>query len=166
MRGFNIPEFLRASFFMKVSAFALIFFALSYLARHYSDGYQQLIFFSSRQQNPVIAQTPPVALSPNANKTFGLASITPNQTLEMTNPPLPPPLLLTLTLQAVDKTGILDETRTMLEEFEVGEFDPELIKSLGNLSRQDGRGMTEMVKAAEKIRLSLRLRDLSCVRRV
>nr|DAD30295.1 TPA_asm: hypothetical protein HUJ06_027211 [Nelumbo nucifera] len=78
MKGFNIPEFLRASFFTKVSAFALISFAVIYLGRHYSDGYQQLIFFSSRQQNPVIAQTPSVALSPNANKTFGLASITPN----------------------------------------------------------------------------------------
>nr|DAD27657.1 TPA_asm: hypothetical protein HUJ06_029125 [Nelumbo nucifera] len=142
MKGFNIPEFLRALFFMKVSAFALISFALIYLGRHYSDGYPTAHLLQLPPAKPSYCSNPICSSFSQRQQNVHSCFYHINQTLETTNPPLLP----TLTLPpppppaAVDKTGILDETGTMSEEFEVGEFDPELIKSLGNLSRQDGRG--------------------------
>ncbi|XP_010269090.1 PREDICTED: probable methyltransferase PMT11 [Nelumbo nucifera] len=144
MKGINNPEILKTSFFIKLSAFALISFALFYFGRHYSDGYDQLFFYNSRQEDPVDVQSPSVAISPNAHKASNLDSLTPNQTLTTTNspppPPPPPPTLPPPPPQArVQRTGILDENGRMSEEFEVGEFDPELIESWGSLSRNEGK---------------------------
>ncbi|KAA8539493.1 hypothetical protein F0562_026185 [Nyssa sinensis] len=144
MTTFNNGDFFRSSTFIKVSAFVFVSLALFYLGKHWSDGYQQLIFFNSRQSPFTSSKTASVSISPNSNKTFDLSVLvnanqsqtvsdetlaavpTPSdpQALPPSPPPHPPPL--------VRRFGILDDNGTMADEFDIGEFDPDAAEYWGN----------------------------------
>uniref|UniRef100_A0A2N9FDR6 Methyltransferase n=1 Tax=Fagus sylvatica TaxID=28930 RepID=A0A2N9FDR6_FAGSY len=107
--------------------------------KHWSDGYQQLIFFTTRQN-------PTVTLSPNNDKSFNLADLidqnqtqsVPDKTLALaTTPisvPVPPPPSPPPPLQ---RFGIVNDNGTMSEEFEVGEFDDDLVEEWRNETKVD-----------------------------
>ncbi|KAK9282604.1 hypothetical protein L1049_010821 [Liquidambar formosana] len=149
-------EFLKTPLFIKISAFIFVSLTFFYLGKHWSDGYQQLIFFNTRQSSP----TPMVSISPNNNKTYDLSSIIPtntNETLKVSDPtiaslppsqadllppppppPPPPPLLFPPPPPpSVQRFGIVDENGTMAEDFEIGDFDPEFVENWGNGSENE-----------------------------
>ncbi|KAF7147016.1 hypothetical protein RHSIM_Rhsim03G0133700 [Rhododendron simsii] len=79
---FTNRDFFKSSTFIKIAAFLFISLAFFYFGKHWSsDGYQQLIFFNSRQ-NPLPSfqtqTTPTVSLSPNHNKSFDISSLITN----------------------------------------------------------------------------------------
>ncbi|OVA17791.1 Cytochrome c oxidase [Macleaya cordata] len=121
MKSFNHGDFLKSppSLFTKILAFALIAFAFFYLGEHWSDGYQQLVFFNTQQSD----KTHSIAISPNANK---VPSDPP--AMSPSRPPNPPPV-------TSERFGIIDENGFMSVEFEVGSFDPELIEKLRNVNQ-------------------------------
>ncbi|KAI4299527.1 hypothetical protein L6164_032979 [Bauhinia variegata] len=127
-------DLLRTSLIFKISAFFFVAVAFFYLGRHWSDGYQQLIFFTSNSQESV------VSLSPNYNKFFNVtALIDQNQTqaasdkaLAVPSVPPPAPTFPPPPVDSFKKFGILNENGTMSENFEVGEFDPELVDNWVN----------------------------------
>ncbi|KAG5552417.1 hypothetical protein RHGRI_010481 [Rhododendron griersonianum] len=135
---FTNGDFFKSSTFIKISAFLFISLAFFYFGKHWSDGYQQLIFFNSHQ-NPLTSSqtTPTVSLSPNHNKSFDISSLIANtttqtQTLASIPPPsdpkpLPPPPPL-----EVQRFGIVDENGTMTDNFEIGDFDPGVAEDWGN----------------------------------
>ncbi|KAM7499301.1 hypothetical protein LguiA_023715 [Lonicera macranthoides] len=118
------------STFVKISAIVFVSIAFFYLGRHWSDGYQQLTFFTS----PLTSQTPSVSLSPNHNNSFDLPSLInvtkPDQkvsdqtlasVLPLSNPPPP----------ALQRLGVLDENGVMTDEFEIGKIDPDAEENWG-----------------------------------
>lgn len=117
---------------VKVLAFTLLSIAFFYFGKHWSDGSQQLVFFNSRQDSSSFRNPTSqfVSISPNFNKSFDLSSMINDTTVSgkpsvevVLSPPPPPP--------AVQKMGVLDENGVMNDNFEVGEFDPEVIENWG-----------------------------------
>lgn len=132
MRIFNNGgEFLKTPLIIKIFAFTIVSIAFIYLGNHWSDGYQQLIFFNTRQ-----SIAPSIALSPNYNKIFDLESmIDHNETQSVSDqtltsippsssPPPPPP--------SVKRYGVVDVNGTMSDDFEIGEFDPDVVDNWGS----------------------------------
>ncbi|XP_075670566.1 putative methyltransferase PMT11 [Castanea sativa] len=130
MKALVNGEWLKTPVVLKISAFFVISITFFYLGKHWSDGYQQLIFFNTWRQNP--SSSAVVALSPNNDRSFNLSaligqndtqSIVTDKTLDQAQvpasiaisaqPPPPPPL---------QRFGIVNDNGTMSEEFEVGEF--------------------------------------------
>ncbi|KAL5733168.1 hypothetical protein ACOSP7_032509 [Xanthoceras sorbifolium] len=122
----------------KLSALIFVSFVFFYLGKHWSDGSQQLVFFTARSENNKNGDDA-VSLSPNLNKSFNISSlISQNQTetaplrsqdrevssspaLVPPPPPPPPP--------EVKKFGIVNENGTMSDEFEIGEYDPDMVET-------------------------------------
>ncbi|GLT43820.1 hypothetical protein SLA2020_177500 [Shorea laevis] len=147
MKPFGNADFLRSSTAIKIAAFVFLSVAFFYLGKHWSDGYQQLIFFS--RQAPSVETQAEVALSSNLNKQFNISTLindpqtrtetkpidngkaadksvrSPSQKLPSAMPPPPPPDL-------IKSYGVLDENGTMSDEFEIGEFDPDVVENWGN----------------------------------
>lgn len=102
----------------KVSALLFISFIFFYLGRHWSDGYRQLVFFSSSSTDN---QTGGVGISPNFNKSFDVSSLIGNETdssqLPLSPPPTPPPP------PEIKRFGIVNENGTMSDDFVIGEYD-------------------------------------------
>lgn len=133
MKLFNNGDLLyKWSTFVKISAIVFVSIAFFYLGKHWSDGYQQLTFFTS----PHTSQTPSVSLSPNHHKSFDLPSLinetkpdqkVSDQTLAsvppVSNAPPPPP--------ALQRLGVLDENGVMTDEFEIGKIDPDVVENWG-----------------------------------
>ncbi|KAK1409442.1 hypothetical protein QVD17_35968 [Tagetes erecta] len=124
MKGFSS---LKAPIFIKTFGFAFVAIAFFYLGKHWSDDtYQQLLFFTSNSKAPSFS----ISISPNFNKTFDLKSLI-NDTKEVetvadnTLPAIPP-------APAVLKLGVVDENGVMRDEFEVGEFDPDVVEKQSN----------------------------------
>ncbi|KAJ9673515.1 hypothetical protein PVL29_023216 [Vitis rotundifolia] len=123
-------NFIKTPAFIKITAFAIIVLSCFYLGKHYSDGYQQLSFFSTfhSPQNDSIIDVA-VGVSPNVGK-FS------DQNLNLTAPPSipgsPPKNSKNAPPPAVERIGIVDEDGAMSVEFEVGEFDPHSVEDLGN----------------------------------
>ncbi|XP_034675622.1 probable methyltransferase PMT10 [Vitis riparia] len=122
-------NFIKTPAFIKITAFAIIVLSCFYLGKHYSDGYQQLSFFStfhSPQTDSIIDVA--VGVSPNVGK-FS------DQNLNLTAPPSipgsPPKNSKNAQPPAVERIGIVDEDGAMSVEFEVGEFDPHSVEDLG-----------------------------------
>ncbi|KAI3865100.1 hypothetical protein MKW92_007722 [Papaver armeniacum] len=103
----------------KVVGLTLFAFSFFYLGQHWSDGNQQLVFFNNQQQSDK-SLTPSLAISPNVNKT--ISSEPPPS-----HPPKPPPVI-------AEKFGVIDENGVMAEDFEVGDFDPDLVDKFRNLN--------------------------------
>ncbi|KAL4576297.1 hypothetical protein LXL04_012389 [Taraxacum kok-saghyz] len=136
MKGFGS---LKSPILVKTAGFAFVALAFFYLGKHWSDDtYQQMIFFSSNS-NPN-AKTPSISISPNYNKSFDIKSLI-NDTKEVDtvvdqtlpaippepslSPPPPPP-------PAVQRLGVVDENGVMRDEFEVGEYDPDVVENRNN----------------------------------
>jgi hypothetical protein len=129
MKPLGNGEFLKTSAILKISAFFVLAATFFYLGKHWSDGYPQLIFFTTT------LQAPSVAISPNHDKPFNLSALVDqNQTLALAppppSPPPPPPPL--------QRFGIVDENGTMSDDFEVGEFDEGLVEDWRNETKMDG----------------------------
>lgn len=117
-----------APWLLKLAAVLAVSLSFFYLGKCWSDsgGYGQLLFFS--RSTPL----PSVALSPNSNLSpFNVSTVSDDP-----SPPDPP--------AAAEATkvrfGIVDENGTMREDFEVGEFDPDLAESLGGENGTVGDG--------------------------
>ncbi|KAB1217821.1 putative methyltransferase PMT11 [Morella rubra] len=137
MKPFGNVEFFKTPLILKISAFVVLAATFFYLGKHWSDGYQQLIFFSTARQ------TPSVSISPNHDKPFNLSALidenenltVPDKTLAPIyvpppSPPPPPP--------PVQRFGIVNENGTMSDEFEVGELDVDLVEDWRNETKTDG----------------------------
>uniref|UniRef100_A0A1D1XEP4 Methyltransferase n=1 Tax=Anthurium amnicola TaxID=1678845 RepID=A0A1D1XEP4_9ARAE len=131
-------ELIRNPLSVRLSALALACLAFFYLGKHWSDNYpQQLLFFRG---NTAAGYSPPespiVAVSPNANRTFDVSTLTPPVSEPSLSPPTrdlkpapPPP----------ERYGILDINGTMTDDFNVGDFDPDLVENWG----EGGENVTE-----------------------
>lgn len=149
MKLLNNGDPLRAPSLLTISTFVVVSFAFFYVGKHWSNGYQQLIFYTSRQ-TPMASGAPTIGISPNFNMTFDVSSmIAKNQTLDSTLPspapipspapappaPIPSPAPAPpahLAPGSIKTFGIVDENGTMAEEFEVGDYDPEFVENWGN----------------------------------
>ncbi|KAG6734898.1 hypothetical protein I3842_01G293100 [Carya illinoinensis] len=138
MKPFGGGEVFKTPLIIKISAFFVLAVTSFYLGEHWSDGYQQLIFFTTARR------APSVSISPNRDKPFNVSAlIHENQTqtvLEKTlntapfsvppsSHPPPPPL---------QRFGIVNENGTMSDEFEVGEFDEGLVEDWRNETEAEG----------------------------
>lgn len=148
MKGFDL---LKSSILVKSAGFVFVALAFFYFGKHWSDdSYQQVIFFNpSSNAN---AKAPVISVSPNKNKTFDIISLindtkdeeirddhtlapvsqsdlisqsSPPPSLSPPPPPPPPP-------PAVQRLGLVDENGVMSNDFEVGEFDPDVVESWNN----------------------------------
>ncbi|GKV23397.1 hypothetical protein SLEP1_g33132 [Rubroshorea leprosula] len=121
--------------------------AFFYLGKYWSDGNQQLVFFT--RQVPAVGTPAEVVLSPNLDKKFNISALI-NETQTQTETksvdygkaveksalsPSPSPVLPSASLlppRPYQINGIVDENGTMSDEFEVGKFDPEFVENWGN----------------------------------
>ncbi|BFG22727.1 hypothetical protein CerSpe_090010 [Prunus speciosa] len=123
----NNGDWLRIPLILKVFGFAMVSITFFYLGKHWSDGSQQLLFFTTTRRAPST-----VSLSPNQNKPFNLSSLIPQAqppppSPPRPSPPPPPPP------DVIQRFGIVDENGTMSDEFEVGDFDPdEVVENWGS----------------------------------
>lgn len=127
---------LKSSTLVKFTAYVFIFILFFYLGMQWSqsDGYSQLVFFSSTQ-NP---SSRSVSLSPNINATFNLSSVS--------NDPPPPPQNIPSSFPtpsggavssssssyvppqpALQRLGVLDDNGIMTDDFQIGDIDPDVI---------------------------------------
>lgn len=133
MKLFGGGEVFKTPLIIKISAFFVLAITSFYLGEHWSDGYQQLIFFNTAHR------APSVSISPNRDKPFNVSALVhdnqtqpvPDKTLNLapfsvppaSSPPPPPPL---------QRFGIVNENGTMSDEFEVGQFDEGLVEDWRN----------------------------------
>lgn len=158
-------DFLKSTHALKIAIFFFISITFFYLGKHWSDGYQQLIFFtqdSDPDPNPNPNQA--VSISPNYNKSFDISSLIDHNSTEPVRekaltkqqpPPPPPP-----TEDSVAKFGIVNENGTMSEEFEVGEFDPGMVDDWVNETQAEKEG-SESVQSFAIKKFGLCSRDMS-----
>ncbi|KAH9702259.1 putative methyltransferase PMT11 [Citrus sinensis] len=121
----------------KLSALLFVSFTFFYLGKRWSDGNQRILFFSSYTSSRTSQQNGYVSLSPNLNKSFDISFlISQNQSLASpyivpspaTVDPLPPP-------PPPERFGIVNEDGTMSDDFEIGEYDPDLVETEWNGDR-------------------------------
>ncbi|CAH1438590.1 unnamed protein product [Lactuca virosa] len=152
MKGFGS---LKSPIFVKTAGFAFVALAFFYLGKHWSDDtYQQLIFFSSNSNTN--GKIPSISISPNYNKSFDIKSLI-NDTKEVetvadhTLPAIPPQPLLSPPPPpppAVQRLGVVDENGVMRDEFEVGEYDPDVVENRNNETKvvEDDKGTVRVLK--------------------
>lgn len=131
MKALVNGELLKTPVVLKVSAFFVISITFFYLGKHWSDGYQQLIFFNTSRQNPSSSSSA-VALSPNNDRSFNLSaligqndtqSIVTDKTLDQAQVQVPASIAISAPPPPpFRRFGIVNDNGTMSEEFEVGEF--------------------------------------------
>ena len=138
MKLLNNGDPIRNPSFLTISTFVIVSCVFFYLGMNWSNGYQQLVFYTSRQ-TPTASGAATIAISPNFNKTFDVSSvIANNQTIDAAPPsqdsiPAPAPAPSAFLAPGSIKTfGVVDENGTMAEEFEVGDYDPEVVENWGN----------------------------------
>ncbi|KAL6524700.1 hypothetical protein OROHE_015982 [Orobanche hederae] len=151
MKGPGSGDLCKSATLIKISGFLLISVIFYYLGKHFSDGpSQQLVFFSSHQ-NPepqTTTSSPSVALSPNLNRTFDISSLV-NDTAALTLPQVsqnepqqapaaPPPPPPPPPPPAMQRMGVVDENGRMTDDFEVGEYDPELVDNWSKANESEG----------------------------
>ncbi|XVE99610.1 hypothetical protein REPUB_Repub03eG0215100 [Reevesia pubescens] len=140
MKLFGNVDFLKSQTSIKFAAFIFISIAFFYLGKHWSDGSSQLIFFSRQSPSVTTSSSPSISISPNFNKEFNLSALInttepenkpkteskPPGSVKNKEKPSPPPP------PEIRSYGIVDENGTMSDEFEIGEFDPDLVENWGN----------------------------------
>ncbi|KAJ0764394.1 putative S-adenosyl-L-methionine-dependent methyltransferase [Helianthus annuus] len=141
MKGFDLYK---SSILVKSVGFVFLVIAFFYIGKRWSGyNYEQLIFFNSNSN--ALPKTLTVSISPNSNKTVDIIPLINNtieeQTLEdhslapvpvpqphsLTRSPPPPPPPPT-----VQRMGLVDENGVMRNDFEVGEFDPDVLEKWNN----------------------------------
>ncbi|PSS33348.1 Methyltransferase [Actinidia chinensis var. chinensis] len=154
MKAVNNGDFFKSSTVIKIVGFVFVSLAFFYFGKYWSDGSQQLIFFNSRQY-----KTPTVALSPNFNKSFDLSTLinetrqsqaVSDKTLALNPPPSNPEPIPPPPPPEVKRFGIVDENGTMADDFEVGDFDPDVVENWGSGNKAEvvdggGGGAARMV---------------------
>lgn len=147
MKSFDL---LKSPILLKSTGFIFLALAFFYFGKHWSDdNYTQVIFFNPIPNSISNTKNPTISISPNINKTFDIVSFI-NDTKEIEEtvndhtlapvpqsqspavvvvhplpPPPPPP-------PAVQRLGLVDENGVMRDDFEVGEFDPDVVESWNN----------------------------------
>ncbi|KAL5559697.1 hypothetical protein UlMin_035908 [Ulmus minor] len=127
---------------LRVSSIVLIFFFVFFLTTQFSSStYSPFALFST-----ATAFFPPLNSSPSLRYPVSLPPLSPpSPPPPAPRPPPPPPPV------GAERTGIVDENGVMSEVFEVGEFDPNFIEDLRNLSGGDLRLDDGSVKERVKI---------------
>ncbi|KAM0008957.1 putative S-adenosyl-L-methionine-dependent methyltransferase [Helianthus debilis subsp. tardiflorus] len=138
MKGFDLYK---SSILVKSVGFVFVVIAFFYIGKHWSGyNYEQVIFFNSNSN--AHPKTLTVSISPNSNKTVDIIPLINNTNEEQTlddhslapvplprsltrSPPPPPP-------PAVQRMGLVDENGVMRNDFEVGEFDPDVLEEWNN----------------------------------
>ncbi|XP_076906910.1 putative methyltransferase PMT11 [Bidens hawaiensis] len=127
-------DLLKSSIILKSLAFIFIASAFFYFGKQFTDDNYHQFIFSNPNSNPnPNTKTLIISISPNLNKTFNITSLinTTNHSVAPINqsppPPLPPP-----PPAAVLRLGIVDESGVMRDDFEVGEFDSDVVESWNN----------------------------------
>ncbi|KAL6290997.1 hypothetical protein ACE6H2_008507 [Prunus campanulata] len=148
----NNGDWLRIPLILKVFGFVMVSITFFYLGKHWSDGSQQLLFFTTTRRAPST-----VSLSPNQNKPFNLSSLIPEAQAPPPSPPppsLPPPS--PPPPDVIQRFGIVDENGTMSDEFEVGDFDPdEVVENWGS-----GNGSVAESEASGTSKISVKRFEL------
>ncbi|KAG9145305.1 hypothetical protein Leryth_008240 [Lithospermum erythrorhizon] len=146
---------LKSTTAIKISAFIFVSVVFFYFGKNWSDEYHPLVFFNSRQ-NPSTTTTSSIAISPNFNKTIDISflindpkkeildSAVPPQDVVKNLAPPPPPQ------PAVQRMGVVDENGVMRDDFEVGEFDPEVVDNWGEGNETDVKESEGGVKVKVK----------------
>ncbi|XWS07719.1 hypothetical protein CRYUN_Cryun41cG0014300 [Craigia yunnanensis] len=133
-------DFFKSQTAIKFAVFVFISIAFFYLGKHWSDGSRQLIFFSRQSPSETTPSSPSIAISPNLNKEFNISALI-NTTEPETESKRPGSVKnkeksvsesLTAPPPEFKSYGIVDENGTMSDEFEIGEFDPDLVENWGN----------------------------------
>ncbi|PON91576.1 putative methyltransferase PMT [Trema orientale] len=143
-------DILKTPTFVKVAAIVLISFSVFFLANHFfSNSYYPVAFtFFSPSTTAVAGSGGGETFSPSFSSPSPLDYPTPPAA---SPPPPPPPVNPPPPPSGARRTGIVDENGAMSEEFEVGEFDPNLIEDLRNVSGGGGERLDDGVK--EKVRV-------------
>ncbi|XVE52618.1 hypothetical protein DITRI_Ditri02bG0136200 [Diplodiscus trichospermus] len=128
MKYLGNVDFLKSQTAINFTGFVFISITFFYLGKHWSDGSRQLIFFSRQFPSDTIASSPSIAISPNLNKDFNISALI--NTSEPETQPKPDASVKTS--PEIKSYGIVDENGTMSDEFEIGEFDPDLVDNWGN----------------------------------
>ncbi|KAF4346731.1 hypothetical protein CsatB_018634 [Cannabis sativa] len=146
----SATDILKTPTFVKISAIVLISLSVFFLGTHfYSNSYYPLAFnfFSPASSSD--------AGGDGDFRAFASSVVSPSPMESPASPPLPsPPLIVSPPPPpppppVARRTGIVDENGAMSEEFEVGEFDPNLIEDMRNSSGGDERiddGVKEKVR--------------------
>ncbi|GFY96816.1 putative methyltransferase family protein [Actinidia rufa] len=157
MKAVNNGDFFKSSTVIKIVGFVFVSLTFFYFGKYWSDGSQQLIFFNSRQY-----KSRTVALSPNFNKSFDLSTLiketrqsqaVSDKTLALNPPPSDPEPIPPPPPTEVKRFGIVDENGTMADDFEVGDFDPDVVENWGSGNKAvvvDGGGGGEEVWAVSR----------------
>ncbi|RZB72892.1 putative methyltransferase PMT11 isoform B [Glycine soja] len=126
-------DFLRTPLTLKIATFFFIAVTFFYFGKHWSDGYQQLVFFTQRSDSDPNSN-PVVSTSPNYAKPFNVSALIENnsQPGPPENVPPPPP-----EEGSIEKLGVVNENGTMSDEFEVGDFDPGMVEQWVNETQVD-----------------------------
>ncbi|XP_076961082.1 putative methyltransferase PMT11 [Bidens hawaiensis] len=120
-------DLFKSSILLKSLAFIFISSAFFYFGKQFSDDNYHQIIFNNPNSTPN-TKTLIISISPNLNKTFNITSLI-NTTTNHTLPPItqsPPPA------PAVLRLGLVDENGVMRNDFEVGEFDSDVVESWNN----------------------------------
>ncbi|CAH9065239.1 unnamed protein product, partial [Cuscuta europaea] len=144
MKGMGNGDLFKSTTLIKVAALTFLAVTFFYFGKHWSGGQQQpLVFFNSRQDTlPSTASNAgaTVSLSRNVNKTFDLSSVLNDTVSRSTQQPKeeeqqeqkpdaspPPPLPLPPPPPSFQRMGVVDENGVMMENFEVGLFDADVV---------------------------------------
>ncbi|KAG4923363.1 hypothetical protein JHK87_048903 [Glycine soja] len=127
-------HFLRTPLTLKIAAFFFIAVTFFYFGKHWSDGYQQLVFFTQRS-DPDSNSNPFVSTSPNNAKSFNVSALIENNTQPAPPENAPPPPAPEE--GSIEKLGVVNENGTMSDEFEVGDFDPGMVDQWVNETQVD-----------------------------
>ncbi|XWS65946.1 hypothetical protein CRYUN_Cryun05aG0157500 [Craigia yunnanensis] len=151
-------DFLKSQTAIKFTAFLFMSIAFFYIGKHWSDGSRQLIFFSRQSPSDTTPSLPSIAISPNINKEFNISALinttepkpagsvkNKEKSVSASEAAAPPP-------PEIKSYGIVDENGTMSDEFEIGEFDPDLVEKWGNATEIEA----EMEK--EDVRFTFRVK--------
>ncbi|KAG4934950.1 hypothetical protein JHK85_049869 [Glycine max] len=127
-------HFLRTPLTLKIAAFFFIAVTFFYFGKHWSDGYQQLVFFTQRS-DPDSNSNPFVSTSPNNAKSFNVSALIENNTQPAPPENAPPPPAPEE--GSIEKLGVVNENGTMSDKFEVGDFDPGMVDQWVNETQVD-----------------------------
>ncbi|KAH7678153.1 Phosphoethanolamine N-methyltransferase protein [Dioscorea alata] len=125
----EVGDALKSPLFLRVSVLVLASVAAFFLGKHWSDAYPQLVFYTNSNSN----HDGSVAISPNANFSVDVSALISNISATPTMDASPADLSSSLPPPSPpERFGILDENGTMTEDFNVGEFDPDLVDKWDN----------------------------------
>ncbi|RDY01588.1 putative methyltransferase PMT11, partial [Mucuna pruriens] len=116
-------NFLLTPLTLKIAAFFFIVVTFFYFGKHWSDGYQQLVFFTTQTSDPDPNSDLAVSTSPNYAKSFDVSALI-GQNDTQSAPE-----------GSIEKLGVVNENGTMSDEFEVANFDPGMVDQWVNETR-------------------------------